>query len=95
MNLSHVNMPQDWYSLKVHAKCNLYVNVKEQVASLSPVFELHQTQMILKDILGLAVDFTMLEKTLEKIKKQINLQTNKIPLIDEELNTTIEDQKAE
>lgn len=73
MNLSHITLPEDWYSLKVHSRCNLYVNLKHQVASLSPVFELHQSQMILKDILGFNIDFALLERELAKIKKQINL----------------------
>jgi len=51
--------------------------------------------MILKDILGLSVDFNLVDKTLEKIKNQINLNTNKIPFIDAELNTTIKDQIKE
>ena len=54
--------------------------------------------MILKDILGLSIDFPLLEKTVEKIKKQINLQTNKIPLIDDEVDHTVrlqmQDQQA-
>ena len=89
MNLSAIQLPDDWYALKVHQKCSLYVNIRHQVASLSPVFELHQSQMILKDILGLSIDFPLLEKTVEKIKKQINLQTNKIPLIDDEIDHTV------
>ena len=32
------------------------------------------------------IDFPLLDKTLDKIKKQINLENNKIPLIDEEQN---------
>ena len=92
MNLQNVELPEDWYALKVHQKCTLYINLKHQVASLSPVFELHQTQMILKDILGLSVDFDLVDKTLTKIKNQINLNTNKIPFIDDELNTSIKDQ---
>jgi hypothetical protein len=51
--------------------------------------------MILKDILGLSTDFNLLDKTLDKIKKQINLQTNKIPLIGDELDSSDRDQKAE
>ena len=47
---------------------------------------MHQCQMILKDILGFEIDFPLLDKTIGKIKNQINLNTNKIPLIDDEIN---------
>ena len=42
--------------------------------------------MILKDILGFDIDFPLLDKTIGKIKNQINLPTNKIPLIDDDVN---------
>ena len=47
MFLEEIKLPQDWYSLQVNKGTTLYVNVKQGVASLAPVFEMHQTQMIL------------------------------------------------
>ena len=84
MFLEEIKLPSDWYSLKMNQKTVLYVNIKQNVASLAPVFELHQTKMILGDILGQSIDFACLDKQILKIKNQINLQTNKIPLIDED-----------
>jgi hypothetical protein len=52
MFLEEIKLPADWYSLKMNQKTVLYVNIKQNVASLAPVFELHQTKMILGDILG-------------------------------------------
>lgn len=78
--------------MQVHKQCSLYINVKDQVASLSPVFELHQTKRILQDVLDIKVDYGLMDKTLQKLKKQINLETNKMPLIDEETNRMISDQ---
>lgn len=45
--------------------------------------------MILKDILGFDIDFALLDKTIGKIKNQINLNTNKIALIDDEIDNSM------
>ena len=76
MNLDQIKLPKNWYNMKINKTCNLYLNVKDQIASLAPVFELHQCQMLLKDVLGLNIDFALLDKSISKIKNQINLQTN-------------------
>ena len=51
--------------------------------------------MILQDILDIKVDYGLMDKTLQKLKKQINLQTNKMPLIDEETNQVLRDQEMQ
>ena len=57
MNLEQIKLPKNWYTLKVNKQCNLYLNIKDQIASLAPVFEIHQCQMILNDVLGFGIDF--------------------------------------
>lgn len=54
------------------------------MATIAPVFALSQTQMILRDILGHQLDFALLDKQIAKMKNQINLQTNKLPLVDDD-----------
>jgi hypothetical protein len=40
MLLGNINLPNDWYSLRLNQKTKLFVNVKQQIASLAPVFEM-------------------------------------------------------
>lgn len=82
-------MPKNWYSVQVDARCHLYYNVEEGVATLAPVFHLHQTKLVLQDILGKDIDFEMLNSRIEKLRKQIN-ETYKPDLIDEDL--TVDDE---
>ena len=41
MNLEQIKLPNNWYYIKLNKDCNLYLNVKDEVASLAPVFGLH------------------------------------------------------
>lgn len=41
--------------------------------------------MVINDILGLNVDLNDIENSVMKVKKQINLECNTLPLIDEDL----------
>ena len=73
MNLEPIKLPQNWYSMKINKECNLYLNIKEKVATLAPVFELRQCRMVLKDVLGFSVDFALLDKSILKLRSSINM----------------------
>ena len=82
MILEEIRLPVDWYSIKVNSKLTLYANVKQNLACLAPVFHMHQTKMIVKDMLGQEIDIKTLENQIQKVKKQINLSDCKEKPID-------------
>mmetsp|Transcript_2646 Transcript_2646/g.4424 ORF Transcript_2646/g.4424 Transcript_2646/m.4424 type:complete len:138 (+) Transcript_2646:42-455(+) len=77
MNIvSEIRMPADWYSVKINKRCTLYLNVKQKVASLSPVFPLHQSKMMLETILGQSISFGDLDKQIKKLEQDLMMQSN-------------------
>lgn len=48
-----------------------------------------------EELLGMQIDVNEVDKTVEKIKKQINLQCNTLPLIDEDLLRVRREQEQE
>ncbi|CDW87208.1 UNKNOWN [Stylonychia lemnae] len=59
----------------------IYVNVRQQVCSVAPVFHFSQIDQILNGILGLKIDHVKVEQEVDRIKKTLNLMCNTHPLI--------------
>jgi len=54
-------LPQGWYSLKINSDINLYFSIEQNLASISPVFPLERTNTVLKEWIGLNIDFDSFE----------------------------------
>jgi len=107
MQFSEVRCAGNWHKVQIGKShpstlmtvtgetSNVYINVKDQICSLAPVFTLEQlpnvfvslstTDNLLKEYLGLKIDTDQLKDQVLKIKKQLPLSCE-TPLIDEDLS---------
>ncbi|TNV78560.1 hypothetical protein FGO68_gene13149 [Halteria grandinella] len=72
--LTAIDLPKDWYQLKINSKQTIYVNILEQVCTFAPVFHIRDMNKVMGGILGWSFDNKKIEVELEKLRKTLNLQ---------------------
>ena len=68
-------MAEGWIPIKINKDNSLYVNIHQNIATVTPVFSLDQTKLILKE-LGLNIDFKYLDKQIENLKSLVTIKEN-------------------
>ena len=63
-------LPEDWFKVKISPRDNLFVNLKQELFSLTPVCSLHQLPFVLQQT-KINPNFKDLNKMLNIVQSQI------------------------
>eukprot|EP00347_Sterkiella_histriomuscorum_P010348 403376650 len=87
--LDTIELPEDWYKIYINKQQMVYVNVRDQICSVGPVFSISKIDQVFNGILGLKVDHQKIEQEVERVRKTLNLMCNTHPLLDLNENSLV------